>query len=298
MLPSSGTEIEAKNTFFLQHTTLNCKGKLVSIENPLIMGVLNITPDSFYERSRFCNLSDALDHVSFMIDNGASIIDVGAVSTRPGSKTAGEKDEINRLLPVLRGIMKKHPDAVISIDTFRAGVAEASVAEGASMINDISGGTMDERMFETIAGLNVPYVLMHLKGTPSTMQENPEYDDVTKEVIIWLAERVQQLRKLGVNDIIIDPGFGFGKTTEHNYTMMREMEYFSILQLPLLVGISRKSMIYKPLNINPDDSLTGSTALHFHALSKGANILRVHDVKEARQTIEIYRMVYGRQQYV
>lgn len=292
MAVPTSTEIEAKNTLFLQHTTLNCKGKLVSVARPLVMGILNITPDSFYDGGRYKSADEALARASQMIEEGADIIDLGGVSTRPGAGEVSTDQEIDRIVPVLKAILAEHPDTIVSVDTFRSEVARVAIHEGAAIINDISGGTMDPLMFETVASLRVPYILTHLQGTPSNMQHDPQYQNVTHEVIGWLAERVMQLRELGVNDILIDPGFGFGKTVSHNYTMMRELEFFSILQLPLLVGISRKSMIYKPLNIMPEESLTGSVALHYQALAKGASILRVHDIRAARQTIHIFELVH------
>lgn len=281
----------AKITLFSEHTTLNCGGKLISFQRPLVMGILNITPDSFHDGGKYADSTKAIQHAKQMLDEGADIIDIGAVSTRPGASVITEEEEKKRLMPVLEGILKDTPEAVLSVDTFRASIARASIAAGASIINDISGGSLDNRMFETIAALNVPYVLMHMQGTPETMQLNPKYKNVTRDVIRWLADRVSELKKLGVNDIIIDPGFGFGKTGIHNFTLMNQLEYFRIFELPLLVGISRKSMVYKTLNIKSNDSLTGTIALNYQALINGANILRVHDVKEAIQTIRIFEQV-------
>lgn len=281
----------AKITLFSEHTTLNCGGKLISFQRPLVMGILNITPDSFHDGGKYADSTKAIQHAKQMLDEGADIIDIGAVSTRPGASVITEEEEKKRLMPVIEGILKDTPEAVLSVDTFRASIARASIAAGASIINDISGGSLDNRMFETIAALNVPYVLMHMQGTPETMQLNPKYKNVTRDVIRWLADRVSELKKLGVNDIIIDPGFGFGKTGIHNFTLMNQLEYFRIFELPLLVGISRKSMVYKTLNIKSNDSLTGTIALNYQALINGANILRVHDVKEAIQTIRIFEQV-------
>jgi len=295
MAASTSTEIEAKNTLFLQHTTLQCRGRLLSLSQPLVMGILNVTPDSFFDGGRYTTVEASLIRADSMLAEGADILDVGGVSTRPGADEISVQEELDRVIPVIQSILLNHPHAIISVDTCRSEVARAVVAAGAAIINDISGGTMDPLMFETVASLHVPYILMHIQGSPATMQQNPQYADVTREVIGWLSERVMKLRELGVKDIIVDPGFGFGKTASHNYTLMRELEFFSILQLPLLVGISRKSMIYKPLNIKPEDSLTGSTALHYHALTRGANILRVHDVREAKQTIGVYQMVHPEQ---
>ena len=255
------------------------------------MGVLNITGDSFYDGGLYNEPDKALSRTGEMLMQGADIIDIGAVSTRPGAAPVSAGEERDKLLPVLKKILKKYPETIISIDTFRAEIAREAVEAGASMINDISGGSIDERMFETIASLNVPYILMHMQGTPENMQSDPQYEDVTKEVLRWLADRVHLLRRAGVNDIIIDPGFGFGKTTEHNYTLMNQLEFFSIFQLPLLVGISRKSMIHKALKISPQDSLAGTIALNYQSLLKGASILRAHDVPEAVQTVGIFNLM-------
>jgi dihydropteroate synthase len=295
MAAPTSTEIEAKSTLFLQHTTLQCRGRLLSLSKPLVMGILNVTPDSFYDGGRYDTIEAALIRADKMLDEGADILDVGGVSTRPGAPEISVQEELDRVIPPIESILQKHPDAIISVDTYRSEVVRAVVAAGAAIINDISGGTMDPLMFGTVASLHVPYILMHMQGSPATMQQNPQYTDVTREVISWMSERVMQLRVLGVKDIIVDPGFGFGKTASHNYTLMRELEFFSILQLPLLVGISRKSMIYKSFNIKAEDSLTGSTALHYHALTRGANILRVHDVREAKQTVAVYLMVHSEQ---
>lgn len=255
------------------------------------MGVLNLTGDSFYDGGRYSDPESALLRVGEMLSQGADIIDIGAVSTRPGTVPVSADEEREKLFPVLGKILEKYPESIISVDTFRAVIAKEAIEAGAAMINDISGGSMDEKMFETIASLNVPYILMHMQGTPENMQSDPHYEDVTKEIIKWLAERVHLLRKAGVNDIIIDPGFGFGKTIEHNYTLMNQLEFFSIFQLPLLVGVSRKSMIHKALKISPQESLTGTIALNYQALLKGAAILRVHDVREALETIRIFNLV-------
>jgi dihydropteroate synthase len=292
MYQRTNADFEAKNTLFLQHATLNCKGKLLSLDRPLVMGILNLTPDSFHDGGKYQTVEAALERVTGMIADGAAIIDIGAVSTKPGAEIISESEEHKRLMPVVEAILHKHPDAILSIDTFRARIAAEAIRAGASIINDISGGTMDDRMFETIARINVPYILMHILGTPKDMQLNPTYHDVTAEVIRWIADRAARLKSMGVNDIVADPGFGFGKTISHNYTLLKQLEFFSILKLPILVGISRKSLIHKPLNIKPDDSLTGSIALNYHALQKGASILRVHDVKEAVQTVKIFELVH------
>lgn len=284
-------DFDAKNTLFLQHTTLNCRGRIVSFDRPLVMGILNITPDSFYDGGRYQSLDEALKRAAEMIGEGADLLDIGAVSTRPGSTAVDAAEEVQRMIPVINAIHGEFPEAILSVDTFRSETARKAVEAGASIINDISGGTVDIQMFETVAKLQVPYILMHMQGSPATMQVNPRYADVTGEVLRWLADRVFMLRQSGVNDIIIDPGFGFGKSVEQNFTMLRQLEFFSILQLPLLVGISRKSMIYKTLNISAEESLTGSIALQYQALLNGASILRVHDVKAAVQTVQMFEMV-------
>ncbi len=257
------------------------------------MGILNLTPDSFYAGGRITGVEDAIRKAGQMLEDGADILDLGAVSTRPGAPAVSEEEEKSRLIPSLKAIAQRYPEAIISVDTFRSEVAREAVTSGASLINDISGGTLDPKMFDTIAELQVPYVLMHIQGTPETMQTDPQYGDVTREVIRWLADRIYALRQQGVNDILADPGFGFGKTVTHNYTLLKELEYFAILDVPLLVGLSRKSMIYKSLNIKPEESLTGTIALNYHALMKGAKILRVHDVKEAAETIGVFELANG-----
>jgi dihydropteroate synthase len=286
-------EIAAKSTQFSQHTTLNCRGQLINLETPVVMGILNLTPDSFYDGGRHSSPASSLDRACQMLDEGASLLDLGAVSTRPGASMVPQHEELERLLPLLSALKKRHPDVIVSVDTYRSEVARIAVAEGASIINDVSGGTMDQAMFSTIAELQVPYVMMHIQGTPQTMQRNPEYKDVTGEVVGWLAVRLAELNALGVHDVIVDPGFGFGKTADHNYTLMRELAYFDILRRPLMIGISRKSMVHKVLGITPQESLNGSTALHMYALTKGAAILRVHDVKEAVETVALYQRISG-----
>jgi dihydropteroate synthase len=252
------------------------------------MGILNITPDSFYHGSRLTDPEGILKSATEMILEGADILDIGAYSSRPGSGgiTAGE--EMQRLEMALDTIRKNHPDILLSVDTFRSEIASRVVNDfNVNMINDISGGDMDPGMFDTIAGLQVPYVIMHMKGKPADMQEHAKYSDVVKEIIIHFSEKLGQLNMLGVNDIIIDPGFGFAKTIEHNYQILRQLDAFHIFSQPLMVGLSRKSMIYKVLGNNPSEALNGSTVLHAISLMKGANILRVHDVKEARETIKL-----------
>ena len=271
--------------------TINIRGKLVSLERPLVMGILNITPDSFYESSRCIDTGKALERARQIIDEGGDIIDIGAYSSRPGAEDVSIDEEIARLRSVLPLIREQFPNAIISVDTFRSEVARYVVEEcGADIINDIMGGEGDNDMFETVAQLKVPYVLMHMRGTPQTMQNNINYDNVLVEMIAYFSEKIEKLRLLGVNDVVLDPGFGFAKSLEQNYNIMKNLTDIAQFNLPLLVGVSRKSMIYRPLNISPDESLTGTVALNTIALAKGADILRVHDVKECVETIKIFEL--------
>ena len=267
---------------------INVNGRLMDLSEPQVMGILNVTPDSFYAGSRSETEKDIVQRLHQIIDEGASIIDIGGYSSRPNAEHISAEEEMNRLRNGL-GIIRKHsPNAVVSVDTFRADVAKMCVEEyGVAIINDISAGQMDEQMFPTIAKLGVPYIIMHMKGTPQDMQVTPQYGHFLKEVFYYFSEKVQRLRDLGVKDIIIDPGFGFGKTLEHNYELMNHLEEFSLFELPLLVGISRKSMIYKLLGTTPEEALNGTTTLNTIALLKGANILRVHDVKSAMEAVKI-----------
>ena len=268
--------------------TINVNGQLMELQSPQVMGILNITPDSFYAGSRKQTEADILSRTRQILEEGASIIDIGAYSSRPNADHISPDDEMQRLRTALHLINRDFPDAVISIDTFRADVARMCVEEyGAAIINDISAGRMDEQMFTTIAQLGVPYIIMHMQGTPQDMQTNPHYENLMKEVFFYFSEKVQKLRDLGVKDIILDPGFGFGKTLEHNYQLMNHLEEFSVFDLPLLVGISRKSMIYKLLESTPEEALNGTSILNTIALLKGANFLRVHDVKAATEAIAI-----------
>ena len=267
---------------------INVNGKFMDLSSPKVMGVLNITPDSFFEQSRKQTSKDISERVKQILDEGASIIDVGAYSSRPNADDVSIHEEMSRLRVALDIIRNEFPDAVVSIDTFRAEVAQMCVEEyKADIINDISAGEMDKKMFPTIASLGVPYIIMHMKGTPQTMQNAPYYDNVLKEVLFYFSEKIQRLRDLGVKDIIVDPGFGFAKTIEHNYELMNHLEEFQIFDLPILVGVSRKSMIYKLLGTTPQDALNGTTVLDTIALMKGANILRVHDVRQAVENVRI-----------
>ena len=271
---------------FQNNYSINLKGFLTDFSTPKVMGIVNLTPDSFFDKSR-ANEHTVLKQVETMLEQGADMIDLGAFSSRPNAKLIEEKEERERLLNPLKAIVKEFPEAIISIDTYRSSIAKDVVEEGASMINDISGGDFDEEMFSTIAKLNVPYVLMHIKGTPATMQINPEYNDIFKEVYASFSEKLNQLRQLGVKDVILDVGFGFGKTLEHNYTLLKQLAYFQSLEHPILAGISRKGMIQKLINDSASNALNGTTAAHVLALMNGANILRVHDVKEAKEAIAI-----------
>ena len=267
---------------------INANGKLMDLSEPQVMGILNVTPDSFYAGSRAETERDITQRIHQIVNEGASIIDIGAYSSRPNAQHISAEEEMSRLRTGLELIRKHHPEAIVSVDTFRADIARMCVEEyGVAIINDISAGNMDEQMFPTIARLGVPYIIMHMKGTPQNMQENPHYDHFLKEIFYYFSEKVQKLRDLGAKDIIIDPGFGFGKTIEHNYELMNHLEEFHLFELPILVGISRKSMIYKLLGITPEEALNGTTALNTIALTKGAHILRVHDVKEAVECVKI-----------
>ena len=272
--------------------SINCRGKLMNLTTPTVMGIVNITSDSFYSASRCSSDTEILKRVETIVNEGGQIVDIGACSTRPSAVFLSIDQEINKLVTSLNLIRKNFPEITISVDTFRAEVAQKAIKEGdADMINDISGGEIDEKMFDTIAQLNVPYILTHIKGVPQTMQENPQYDNLIEEIMLSLAQKVDILRKKGVKDIIIDPGFGFGKTVEQNYELMTNLENFNIFELPILVGISRKSMIYNLLETTPENSLNGTTILNTIALLKGANILRAHDVKEAVETILLTKMI-------
>lgn len=268
--------------------TINTNGKLMDLSTPQVMGILNITPDSFYAGSRVEDEAEITRRVTQIISEGADMIDVGAYSSRSGADDVTPEEEMKRLRKGLGIVRKLYPEAVVSVDTFRADVAQMCVEEfDVQIINDISGGMLDANMFATVARLGVPYILMHMKGTPQTMQDQPHYDNVVREVMLYFAEKVQQLRDLGAKDIILDPGFGFAKTLDHNYQLMEHLEDFRLLELPILVGVSRKSMIYRLLDSTPQEALNGTTVLNTVALMKGANILRVHDVKECVEAVRI-----------
>ncbi|TYP99413.1 dihydropteroate synthase [Tenacibaculum adriaticum] len=267
--------------------TINCRGKLIDFSSPKVMGILNVTPDSFFDGGKYKNEKDILSQVDKMLTNGATFIDVGAYSSRPGAKHISEEEELLRIVPVVELLVKNFPKIIISIDTFRSKVAKETIITGAAIINDISGGKMDEEMFKTVAKLQVPYILMHMQGTPQNMQLNPKYHDITQELISFFAEQIFKLRQLKLNDVIIDVGFGFGKTIEHNFELLRKLELFKSLEVPILSGLSRKSMLYKPIGSSAKEALNATTSANTIALLNGANILRVHDVKEAVEAIKI-----------
>jgi dihydropteroate synthase len=271
--------------------TINCKGNLIDLSTPKVMGILNLTPDSFYDGGIYTNTISILKKVENMLTEGAAFIDVGAYSSRPNATHISEEEELKRLLPVLELILKSFPDILISVDTFRSNVAKKSIEIGACMINDISAGEMDSEMFKTIAKLQVPYILMHMKGTPQNMQQNPAYENVLNEVMYFFSEKLHQLRTLGVNDLLIDVGFGFGKTQEHNYQLLQNLDYFKHLNLPILSGLSRKSMLYKPLNTIAKDALNATSIANTVALLKGTSILRVHDVLQAVEAVKIFSLL-------
>jgi len=273
--------------------TLNIAGKLLDLSTPQVMGILNVTPDSFYSGSRVLQIEDAYKKAEKMLSEGASMLDIGGHSTRPGADAVSQDEEIGRVLPVIEMLHKRFPQAIVSIDTFRASVARASIKAGAHIINDIAGGNLDPLMFETVAELNVPYVLMHSRGTPQTMKDLNQYDDLVTDVLREIQAKIYQLRQLGVKDIIADLGFGFAKNADQNYVLLRELRAFEALDVPMLVGVSRKSMIWRKLEITPEQSLNATTALNTVALLNGANILRVHDVKEAVEVIKLLRLLGG-----
>ncbi len=268
--------------------TININGSLINLSTPIVMGILNVTPDSFFSKSRKQTEEDIVNRCRAIIEGGGTIIDVGAQSTTPTSEFLSAKEESERLMPALKIIRKEFPDAIISIDTFYADIAKQAVEEyGANIINDISGGEIDKRMFEVVAELNVPYILMHMRGVPQTMQNYTDYDNFIQDILYYFSEKRAKLALLGVNDVIIDPGFGFSKSLSQNYELMAYLKYFHIFEEPILVGVSRKSMIYKLLGTTPEDSLNGTTVLNTVSLLSGANILRVHDVKEAVECVKI-----------
>ena len=275
-------------SFYKTKSSLNLNGHLIDLSSPVVMGILNITPDSFYDGGVYATDAEILNRTAQIIEEGGQFIDVGAMSTRPGAKEISMEEELERLVPVLKRIRKEFPDVSLSVDTYRSEIVQIVYNEiGDFVVNDISGGTFDDRMFEKIAGLKLPYILMHTPGKSDTMQNNPVYKDVVKEVILFLSAQIQKLKQLGVCDILIDPGFGFGKSAEHNFELLNRLDALRIFELPVLVGLSRKAIIWKELNQTPAESLNGTTVLNTLALTGGCDILRVHDVKEASETIKL-----------
>ena len=268
--------------------SLNCKGKILHLTQPIVMGILNVTPDSFFDGGKFIEESVILRRVEEMIQQGTTIVDIGGASSRPNSVIINEEDELNRTIKHIELIIKRFPNVILSIDTWRSRVAKEAIEAGAAIINDISGGDMDDKMFKTVASLQAPYILMHMQGTPQTMQIEPTYTHVVMEVIGSIKVKMEKLKALGVHDIIVDPGFGFGKTNAHNFKLLKNLNLFKILHAPVVAGISRKSMITKTLHITTKEALNGTTAMNMAALMNGANILRVHDVKEAIETIHLF----------
>lgn len=268
--------------------SINCKGRLIDLSTPRIMGIINVTPDSFYDGGVTTSNDAIIQQASAMLNAGASFLDIGGYSSRPGASDVTEAEEIDRVIPAIQAILKTHPEALISIDTFRSGVASTAIQAGAALVNDISGGLRDEQMLPTVARLQVPYIMMHMRGTPQNMQSLTQYDDVTLDVIRYFSERISTARDLGINDLICDPGFGFAKTREQNFQLLKELKGFRVLDIPLLVGISRKSMIYKTLDTSADQALNGTSFLHGFALQGGAHILRVHDVSQAMECVRLW----------
>lgn len=267
--------------------TINCKGKLIDVSTPKVMGILNVTPDSFYDGGFYKSDKDILHQVEKMLLEGATFIDIGAYSSRPDANDVNENDEVKRILPIINLIINNFPETIISVDTFRSQIAKLSIEAGAAIINDISAGKLDDNMLQTIANLKVPYIMMHMRGTPQTMNQLTVYNNLVKDVMFYFSKRIEAAKQIGIVDLIVDPGFGFAKNIKQNYQLLNQLEHFNILNLPLLVGISRKSMIYKTLKTNAQEALNGTTILNTISLLKGANILRVHDVKEAMECITL-----------
>lgn len=268
--------------------TINCKGQLIDLATPKVMGILNVTPNSFYDGGIYKNNSEMLTKVGKMLSDGATFIDVGAYSSKPSAEYVSEEEELQRIIPIINLILEYYPETLISVDTFRSEIAKVCIENGAAIINDISAGNLDDIMLQTIAKYNVPYIMMHMRGTPQTMQAMTTYEDVVKEILFYFSEKIAKARSFGINDLIVDPGFGFAKTLDQNYEILQKMELFKIFELPLLVGFSRKSMIYKTLQSSAEEALNGTTVLNTIALAKDAKILRVHDVKEAVECVTLY----------
>lgn len=273
--------------------TLNCRGKLIDLSNPVVMGIINSTPDSFYDKSRIQDIKSLEVQVEKMLSEGAEIIDIGAYSSRPSAEDISVEEEANRLFPALEHLVTKFPEAILSVDTFRAQIAEQAIEKGAHIINDISGGQLDADMLEAVANKSIPYIAMHMIGKPQTMQQYTQYDDLVSDVVKEVSELKDKAIKAGIKDVIVDPGFGFSKNLDQNFELLNELDRFKILSSPILVGISRKSMIYKSLHTTPDKALNGTSALHMIALERGANILRVHDVKEAVECVALHKKLKG-----
>lgn len=271
--------------------SINCKGKLIDLSTPKIMGILNLTPDSFYDGGRYMSEEAVVSQTKKMLDEGASFIDVGAYSSRPGAKEITICEELDRIIPIIEILIEEFPAIIISVDTFRSEVAEKTISKGATLINDISAGNLDKNMFKSVAQMQVPYVMMHMQGNPKTMQENPTYNNVTQDLLYYFSKKINELRLLGINDLIVDVGFGFGKTVAHNYQLLRELTLFKNLEVPILAGLSRKSMLYKPLLKTPSEALNATTSANTIALLNGASILRVHDVKEAVEAVKIVELL-------
>jgi dihydropteroate synthase len=267
---------------------INCKGELIDLSIPKVMGILNVTPNSFFDGGKYKNEKEIISQVEKMLSEGATFIDIGAYSSKPSAEFVTEQEEIERIVPAIELILKHFPEALLSIDTFRAEVAKASIESGSAIINDIAAGELDDKMFDVIADYNVPYIMMHMRGNPQTMQSMTQYEDIVKEMLFYFSQKVNKARSLGINDLILDPGFGFAKTTDQNYEVLEKMELFNLLELPVLAGVSRKSMIYKTLNNTAQEALNGTTVLNTIALTKGAKILRVHDVKEAVECVTLF----------
>ena len=278
-------------TIFKFNKTLYVKGKLIDLSEPKVMGILNVTPDSFFDGGKFIGKNEILKQAEKMLEAGATFVDIGGYSSRPEGKDISEDEEKSRVLPAIETILKSFPESILSIDTFRSNIAKLAVEAGAAMINDISGGSLDKKMPEVVASLNVPYILMHMLGTPQTMARMTNYENLLKEMIDYFHQKINVFQVLGVKDVIIDPGFGFTKTIDQNFELLKKLEYLKILEKPILVGLSRKSMIWKSLNIEPEEALNGTTSLNTIALLKGASILRVHDVKEAKEVVRLMKLI-------
>lgn len=268
---------------------INCNGQLIDLTTPKVMGIVNVTPNSFYDGGKLSDEKSVLLQVEKMLTEGATFIDVGGYSSKPNAEFVSEEEELQRVIPIIQRIVKEFPKAVLSIDTFRSQVAQQSIENGASIVNDISAGSLDENMLSTVAKLHVPYIMMHMKGTPQTMQSLAQYDDLVKEMLFYFSERIALARSFGISDLIVDPGFGFAKTLEQNFELLNKLEVLQMLELPLLIGVSRKSMIYKTLSTDAEHALNGTTSLNTIALMKGAKILRVHNVKEAVECVQLYQ---------